>query len=102
MTPKAASRLVEFMKRNWQPNDILLGQTWRTGLNVCAVSPSPIRADMETESTIGNTRFHKKEKTLKSWEKAAYPFTRAAYKLWENAGKRWVWMKGEEFHDRRP
>lgn len=91
ISPKAAARLDPFMQRNWQPCDILLGQSWRTGLKVLAVAPSPIAADDVVPSTIGDKRFDK-TKALQGWERAVYPATRMAYKLWQAAGKTWDWL----------
>jgi glycosyl transferase family 25 len=92
LTKHAAARLIEFMTRNWQPNDLLLGQTWRTGLNVYAVRPSPVTHDGDVASTIGDARFIKKT-ALRGWMKAAYPFTRAGFRLWETAGKYAAWWR---------
>jgi glycosyl transferase, family 25 len=91
LSAKAAARLASLMIRNWQPGDILLGQSWRTGLKVLAVAPSPISADDVVPSTIGAVRFEK-TKALQGWEKTAYPATRMAYKLWQAAGKTWDWL----------
>jgi glycosyl transferase family 25 len=91
LTKEAAARLLPFMEKNWQPNDILLGQTWRTGLNIYGVRPSPIVPNGEIESTIGDARFVKKTE-LSGWMRAAYPFTRAGFRLWETAGKYRAWL----------
>jgi glycosyl transferase family 25 len=93
VTRDAAARLLPFMQRNWQPNDMILGQTWRTGLDVYAVSPAAIWADDDIESTIGEERNRKSKDSLRGWEKIAHYPVRAAFKLWENAGKRAAWSK---------
>lgn len=91
VTDRAAARLAEFMQVNWQPNDTLLGQSWRTGLDVFGVLPAPVRADDEIESTIGDERFRKSKESLNGWEKISHPAARAAFKIWENAGKHSAW-----------
>lgn len=91
VTRKAAAALLPFMQKNWQPNDMILGQTWRTRLDVYAVRPAAIVADDDIDSTIGDERNRKSKDSLRGWEKIAHPFTRSAFKLWENAGKFFAW-----------
>lgn len=86
VTRRAAERLNAKMDKNWIPVDILHGQTWRTGLNVFSVIPSPVTYREDQPSTIGDERFSKKI-GLKGTERALYPFTRAGLKLYELAGK---------------
>jgi glycosyl transferase family 25 len=91
VTKDAAARLLPFMRRNWQPNDMILGQTWRTGLNAVSVRPAAIWADDDIESTIGDERFRKSKDSLRGWERIVHPFARAGFKVWENIGKRAAW-----------
>lgn len=84
---KAARRLLQLMEKNYLPVDMLHSYVWRTGLQTLLLRPSPVSADLDGPSTIGDTRFEKKVQ-LQGWQKYAYPFTRAWLKLSELAGKR--------------
>lgn len=88
LTKNAAARMLPFLEKNWQPSDVLLGQTWRTGLNVYAVRPSPVIADDDVPSTIGDERFRKTKN-----RNPLYLLVRMGYKMWENAGKRRSWAR---------
>lgn len=83
LTLNAAKSLLKHTQRNWLPIDILHGYVWQTGLNVYAISPSPIRPDLETPSTIGDARFQKQQNSLNFLQKLAYPATRMGFKLYE-------------------
>lgn len=89
LTRGAATSLLNCMKKNYLPVDILHGYRWWTGIDSFAVSPSPILADMIVASTIGEERFDKTRALLKE-EKIFYPFTRAAYKIYEGFWKIWT------------
>jgi glycosyl transferase, family 25 len=82
----AAQKLLDHMHRNWLPVDVVHGQVWRTGLDVFCVRPSPVLHDHDVPSIIGAQRFDKNTR-LSGWERAAYPWTRAALKIYESAGK---------------
>jgi len=64
----------------WMPIDTLQGQVWRHGLRVRTLVPSPVIPDNDIPSTIGDARFSKR-RSLRSWERVAYPFTRFGFKL---------------------
>jgi len=88
LTKKAAGVLLDHMRKNFIPIDTLHGYVWKTGLNVFAVNPSPVRPDRVIESTIGDARFDKGVKPA-GWIRAVYPFTRFFLRLYEALGKRW-------------
>lgn len=92
LTQKAAARFLTFTEKNWLPIDMLHGHTWRTGLEVFAVAPSPARADNDIESTIEVKRWDKRNH-LQSWQKFAYPLTRSLYKLYLLAGNTYMRLK---------
>lgn len=87
LTLAAAKRLLALMQRNALPVDALHSYTWRTKLETFILRPSPVSADMDIPSTIGDTRFGSKTQ-LEGWQKAVYPFTRAWLKVSELVGKR--------------
>lgn len=95
----AARVLLGCMRRNWLPIDILHGHVWRTGLETFAIWPSPVVPDMDICSTIGDGRFNKTIQ-LRGWKRCIYPFTRAAYKIYEQFGKRLA-TADSWFRDRR-
>jgi GR25 family glycosyltransferase involved in LPS biosynthesis len=82
----AAQTLLDCTRRNWLPVDAVLGQVWRTRLDVFCVRPSPVLPDHAVASTIGDERFDKSIR-LSGWERAVYPLSRAALKIYESAGK---------------
>lgn len=84
----AAKILARKMRRNWTPNDTLMGHPWRTGLENLIVQPGIARQDLSFESAIGEKRFENRQ--LSGWEAFAYPLTRACYKAYEGILKR-VW-----------
>lgn len=84
---RAAQRLLALMERNYLPVDILHSYVWRTGLETLILRPSPVAADLDGPSTIGDVRFEKKVQ-LQGWQRAVYPLTRAWLKLSEMVGKR--------------
>lgn len=87
LTNHAAKVLHTRMKKNWVPVDILHGQIWRTYLRTFSVWPSPAAYDDVVESTIGSVRFSK-ARSLTGWEKALYPVSRLAIKVYEFVAKR--------------
>jgi len=87
LTQKAAKEFLRHMQKNALPVDILHGYVWRTGLETFILRPSPVSADLDNESTIGNVRYDKTSQLL-GWQKTVYPFTRGWHKLSELVGKR--------------
>lgn len=95
----AARNFLERAERLWLPIDVFYGQVWHNKLRSYVLLPSPVKNDFENGSTIGAARFGKAARP-KGWEGIVYPFTRAAYKLWDTAMKR-VSFYGGFFADRR-
>jgi len=56
---RAASRLLDMMRRNWLQNDVLHSRTWQTGLTVYIVRPSPVTHPDDDDTTIGTSRYDK-------------------------------------------
>lgn len=87
---KAARHLNAKMDKNWVPVDTVLGQVWRTRLNVLSVIPSPVSYIVGGPSTIGDARYDKKGQTISWWARALLPLTRLIWKLYEGLCKRLV------------
>lgn len=83
---EAAKILCASMQRIAYPNDTLMGRPWVTGLPVLTVQPGLAIQDLSLDSAIGEARFEKNK--LRGWEGAAYPLTRAGFKLYETMMKR--------------
>lgn len=92
LTKDAARVLLEHTQASDAPIDMIHGYVWKTGLEVFAVNPSPVRPDHIIASTIGHVRFDKTSQ-LSGWEKAAHPFARFWLKTSELVGKRMTYWK---------
>lgn len=88
MTNRAATRLVELMQHNWLQNDVLHSRTWKTGLTVYIMRPSPVTHPTEDDdSVIGNQRYEKHVE-LTGWLRVIHPFARFIAKLQDQFMKR--------------
>lgn len=90
---RAAKKLASKRNSIWMPVDILHGQVWWHRLRVRCVLPEAILPDMDVESTIGCTRFGKTLEVA-GWERAAFPFTRFIFKLFDTAAKQVTYRLG--------
>lgn len=93
LNKRAAATLARKGKSIWMPVDTLQGQVWMHGLRVRALVPSPVIADMDIESTIGDARFQKKQK-LQGGELILYPLTRFAFKMFDALAKQATFRLG--------
>ena len=93
LSRRAAERLVRTGRVMWMPIDTHQGQTWKHGLRVRALTPPPVRFDNEVPSTIGDERFDKFRR-LQGWERAAFPLTRAGFKLADAIAKHGTFWLG--------
>lgn len=90
LSKHAAKRLLEHTERNWLPIDMMHGWCWRTKLRVVTMLPSPVVADYDVESTIGEQRF---DKTLhvSGGVKLLFPLYRRWFKFSSGVGKRYAY-----------
>lgn len=95
ITKNAAKNLLNAMRKNYMPVDMIMGQPWITDIEITTVLPCIVSHDYEQDSFIGVERF-KTTNTLNDWENLAYPFTRAGYKFYENV------MKHAYYHLKKP
>jgi len=93
LNKRAATTLVRKGSCIWMPIDTLQGQVWMHGLRVRALVPSPVIADMEIESTIGDKRFEKKHQ-LQGLEAIFYPLTRTMFKIFDSLVKQITFRLG--------
>lgn len=87
LTRHAAEVIVEHTEKNWLPIDALFGRCWDTGLDIFLTKPSPVVADFDVPSTIGDDRFDKSFKAS-PFTKFKYKFFRLWYKLTSGLSKR--------------
>ncbi len=95
LTNKAAKELVKHTQKNWLPIDMWHGWIWKTKLKVLSMIPSPVQADFDVSSTIGDLRFDKTPQT-KGIERMIFPFFRMWFKFYTGVCKRYA------FHFMRP
>lgn len=93
LSKKAAGRMAECGAAGWMPIDTLHGQVWCHGLRVRGLAPPPVLPDLDASSTIGDERFSKARR-LRGWERAAFPFTRFGFKLFDAAAKNSTFFLG--------
>ncbi|MFT6556165.1 MAG: glycosyl transferase family 25 [Sneathiella sp.] len=92
LTRHAAEEMVRHTERNWLPIDSLQGRGWQTGLNVLVTKPSPVAADFDVPSTIGEGRFEKKA-TVTGLTRLVFPLFRFWFKCENGLGKRFhYWL----------
>jgi glycosyl transferase, family 25 len=88
MTRKAAQTLLGHTQKNWLPIDMMHSRIWQTGQDVFVVNPSPVRADFDIASTIGDSRFNKNNVSVHGIEKLKYRLNRAWLKITDGLNKR--------------
>lgn len=91
LTLKAAKELLLHTQKNWLPIDIWHGWVWKTNLKVLSMLPSPVRADFDISSTIGDLRFDKTIQT-KGFERVVFPFHRFWFKIYSSVCKRYAYQ----------
>lgn len=90
---RAAERLAYCGSMTWMPIDTLHGQVWWHRLRVRGLLPPPVLPDHSIPSTIGDKRFSKRY-SLSGWERAIFPVTRYAFKLFDAAAKQGTYWMG--------
>ncbi|WP_084596419.1 glycosyltransferase family 25 protein [Elioraea tepidiphila] len=93
LSKKAAGRMADCSAAGWMPIDTLHGQVWCHGLRVRGLVPPPVLPDLDAPSTIGEQRFSKSRR-LHGLERAAFPFTRFGFKLFDAAAKTLTYRLG--------
>ena len=94
ITQDGARKMMDYFTHHKTPFpiDTLLGRCWETGLNVYAVNPIVRQDTVSFSSAIGEARFDKRA-DLSGMARIGFPFTRAWFKLCEQAGKRWIYAR---------
>jgi glycosyl transferase family 25 len=84
---RAASRLLDMMRRNWLQNDVLHSRTWQTGLTAYIVRPSPVTHPNDEDTTIGTKRYDKAVR-MSGLRRLVHPIMRFAMKNQDQMMKR--------------
>ena len=88
---KGAKKLLTAMNNIWCPVDLVMGQPWRTGLEILTVIPPVATWDQSFKSAIGNERFKKRQ--LRGWRKFILPFSRFYFKIFEGSFRKYYFFK---------
>ena len=91
VTLKGAKKLLAAMDKVWCPVDLVMGQPWRTGLEIITVMPPIATWDQSFESAIGNERFKKRQ--LRGWQKYILPFSRFYFKIFEGSFRKYFYFR---------
>ena len=91
VTFKGAKKLLAAMDKIWCPVDLVMGQPWRTGIEILTVMPPLVTWDHSCKSAIGNERFKKRQ--LIGWRKAILPFSRFYFKVFEGSFRKYFFFK---------
>ena len=91
ITLRGAKKLLSAMDEIWCPIDLVMGQPWRTDLEILTVMPPIATWDQSFNSAIGNERFKKRQ--LRSWQKYILPFSRFYFKLFEGSFRKYFFFK---------
>ncbi len=93
ITNDGARKMLAAMEKTYLPIDTLMGHCWKTGLNAYIIQPGLAEQKPELDQYIGTARFDKTNQ-FSGLTKAAYPLTRAFFKLRETTLKRlYYWYK---------
>ena len=79
------------MDKIWCPVDLVMGQPWRTGLEILTIIPPVATWDQSFKSAIGNERFKKRQ--LRGWRKSVLPFSRFYFKIFEGLFRKYFYFK---------
>jgi len=88
---KGAKKLLKSMTNVWCPIDVLMGQPWKTNLEILAVMPPITNVDWSFNSAIGDERFKKQQ--LNGWQKKVLPLTRFYFKAFEGIYRKYYFYK---------
>ena len=90
VTLSGAKKLIAAMDEIWCPVDLVMGQPWRTSLEILTVMPPVATWDQSFKSAIGNERFKKRQ--LRGWRKSILPFTRFYFKIFEGSFRKYYYF----------
>ena len=88
---KGAKKLLSAMNEIWCPVDLVMGQPWRTDIEILTILPAVATWDQSFESAIGDKRFKKRQ--LKGWQKLILPFSRFYFKIFEGSYRKYYYFK---------
>ena len=88
---KGAKKLLSAMNEIWCPVDLVMGQPWRTDIEILTILPAVATWDQSFESAIGDKRFKKRQ--LKGWQKLILPFSRFYFKIFEGSYRKFYYFK---------
>ena len=91
VTLRGAKKLLSAMNKIWCPIDLVMGQPWRTDLEILTVIPSVATWDQSFKSAIGNERFKKRQ--LRGWQKYILPLSRFYFKIFEGSFRKYFFFK---------
>ena len=91
ISKKGAEKLLKSMTKIWCPIDVLMGQPWKTNLEILAVMPPIADVNWSFNSAIGGERFKKQQ--LQGWQKKILPFTRFYFKAFEGIYRKYYFFK---------
>ena len=91
ISKKGAEKLLKSMNNIWCPIDVLMGQPWKTELEILTVMPPIADVNWSFDSAIGDKRFKKQQ--LKGWQKKILPFTRFYFKAFEGFYRKYYFFK---------
>ena len=91
VTLRGAKKLLSAMDEIWCPVDLVMGQPWRTDLEILTVMPPLATWDQSFKSAIGNERFKKRQ--LMGWRKYILPFSRFYFKIFEGSFRKYFFFK---------
>jgi glycosyl transferase, family 25 len=91
ISKKGAEKLLKSMDSIWCPIDVLMGQPWKTNLEILAVMPPITDVNWSFDSAIGEERFKKQQ--LTGWQKRMLPVTRFYFKSFEGIYRKYYFFK---------
>jgi glycosyl transferase family 25 len=91
ITLMGAKKLLSAMDKIWCPVDLVMGQPWRTDLEILTVMPPIATWDQSFKSAIGDERFKKRQ--LKGWRKYILPLSRFYFKIFEGSFRKYFFFK---------
>ena len=97
ITLKGAKKLLAAMNNIWCPADLVMGQPWRTDLEILTIMPSIASWNKSFKSAIGDDtnknhlRFRKKQ--LVGWRMILFYLTRFYFKIFEGLFRRYYFLK---------
>ena len=93
ITQTGAKKLLKHMNKNAYPIDVLMGRSWKTGLNWFTIRPGLAAQDLSFDSIIGEQRLQKKDLQITGLTRTLFPFTRGWFKFTEAILKKYWYYK---------